>query len=209
MPEIVYVLTNEAMPDLVKIGCTTASVEDRIRSLDTTGIPLPFQCFYAGQVPNARLVEQRIHRIFSDKRIRQNREFFRVDPNQVREAILLAEIADVTPRIDVVVDPSDIEALKAASSAEQRRARLKFSNLHIPIGAILTFVKDRTQTCTVVGDGQVKFDDQVISPSAAALIVVQRMGYNWGAVSGSSYWEYENETLDARRMRLEAEAEIV
>ena len=50
MAEIIYVLTNEAMDGLVKIGRTTTSVEQRIRELDNTSAPLPFQCFYAGVV---------------------------------------------------------------------------------------------------------------------------------------------------------------
>jgi hypothetical protein len=40
---------------------------------------LPFQCFYAAEVGNSALVEGKLHRIFSDKRIRSNREFFRAD----------------------------------------------------------------------------------------------------------------------------------
>jgi hypothetical protein len=50
MPEIVYFLTNEAMEGMVKIGRTTTSVEQRIRELDNTSMPLPFQCFYAAEV---------------------------------------------------------------------------------------------------------------------------------------------------------------
>jgi hypothetical protein len=43
MAEIVYVLTNEAMPGLVKIGLTTDSVEARLTQLSShTGVPLPF-----------------------------------------------------------------------------------------------------------------------------------------------------------------------
>jgi hypothetical protein len=52
---------------------------------------------------------------------------------------------------------------------------------------------------------QLQFEGQVLSPSAAALIVVRRMGYQWTAVSGSDYWEFEGETLAARRLRLEDE----
>jgi hypothetical protein len=55
MSEIVYILTNEAMEGIVKIGRTTTSVEQRIRELDNTSMPLPFQCFYAGEVVNPAL----------------------------------------------------------------------------------------------------------------------------------------------------------
>ena len=109
------------MQGVVKIGRTTTSVEQRIRELDTTSVPLPFQCFYAAEVQNCQLVETKLHRIFADRRVRSNREFFRVDANQVREAIQLAEIRDVTPREDVVVDSTDVQALQRAVATEERR----------------------------------------------------------------------------------------
>lgn len=203
MAEIVYVLTNEAMDGLVKIGLTTTSVEERIKQLDNTSLPLPFQCFYAAEVVNAAVVENKLHKIFADKRVRSNREFFRVAANQVREAIQLAELRDVTPKNDVVVYDSDIQALKNAVASEERRSRLRFSELQIPVGATLTFTKDANETCTVVADGKIDYCGQVMSPSAAALLVIRKLGYNWAAVSGSDYWEYEGETLTARRLQFE------
>lgn len=205
MSEIVYILTNEAMEGLVKIGRTTTSVEQRIKELDNTSIPLPFQCFYAAEVGNSALVEGKLHRIFADKRIRNNREFFRVAANQVREAIQLAEIKEVTPRDDVVVDAEDVQALKKAVASEERRSRLRFTDLDIPVGSTLTFAKDRNVTSQVVADGKINFEGAVMSLSAAALIVVRRLGYNWAAVCGTDYWEYDGETLSARRLRLEDE----
>jgi hypothetical protein len=53
-----------------------------------------------------------------------------------------------------------------------------------------------------VTDGRGQFEGQVPSPSAAALIVVRRMGYQWTAVSGSDYREFEGETLATRRLLL-------
>lgn len=44
---IVYVLSNEAMPGLVKIGRTSQEPAQRLRNLYTTGVPLPFKCEYA------------------------------------------------------------------------------------------------------------------------------------------------------------------
>jgi hypothetical protein len=43
--EIVYVLTNAAMPGLTKIGKTTQEdVKSRLSQLYTTGVPVPFEC---------------------------------------------------------------------------------------------------------------------------------------------------------------------
>jgi hypothetical protein len=207
MADMVYVLTNEAMAGLVKIGFTTTSVEQRIKELDTTGVPLPFQCFYAAEIADCKRVEKLIHTIFSDKRVRENREFFRADANQVKAAILLAELKDVTPRNDVVLVETDKQAIKNAVAREERRVPLRFSNLQIPAGATLTFAKDPSITCVVVADGKVDFQGQILSPSAAALIAVRNLGYNWSAVSGSDYWEYENEALATRRLRFDEEEE--
>jgi T5orf172 domain len=38
----VYVLSNEAMPGIVKVGMTTKLAEDRAKQLRGTGVPLPF-----------------------------------------------------------------------------------------------------------------------------------------------------------------------
>lgn len=203
MPEIVYVLTNDAMKDMVKIGRTTTSVEQRMKELDNTSLPLPFQCYFAGEVVDSAHVESHLHKAFADKRVRNNREFFKVAPEQVRAALLIASPREVTPRVDVVVDQSDVQAIKNAAASEERRSRLKFSDLDIPVGSILFFSKDEKYTCKVIGDGKVLFEDQTMSPSAAALAVVRELGYQWSAVSGSDYWVYEDETLTARRIRLE------
>lgn len=207
MTEIVYVLTNEAMDGLVKIGRTSTSVEQRIKELDNTSIPIPFQCFFAGEVNDSTYVEAHLHKAFADKRVRNNREFFRVDPNQVRAAIMIASPKDVTPRTDVVVDASDVQALQKAAVAQDRRSRLKFSELNIPVGSMFVFVKDEALTCTVVANGEVSFQGQIMSPSKAALLATQKMGYKWAAVSGSDYWKFEDETLTARRLRFEDEQE--
>jgi hypothetical protein len=61
MSGIVYVLINAAMPGLVKIGITETNVEDRIRTLDNTSVPIPFECFYAAQVTDPLKVEKAIH----------------------------------------------------------------------------------------------------------------------------------------------------
>ena len=76
MPEIVYLLTNPTMPDLVKIGRTN-DLETRLRSLSThSGVPVPFECFYACEVRDSVEVERALHEAFGDHRINPKREFF-------------------------------------------------------------------------------------------------------------------------------------
>ena len=82
MSEIVYILTNEAMPDYIKIGKTNDIVR-RIQDLDWTNIPLPFKCYYAALVKDSNFVEKQIHQSFTDSRTRSNRNFFKVNPERV------------------------------------------------------------------------------------------------------------------------------
>ena len=57
--QIVYVLTNPAMLGLVKIGKTTQlEVEDRMKQLFSTGVPVPFDCAFACQVNDAAEAER-------------------------------------------------------------------------------------------------------------------------------------------------------
>lgn len=48
------------------------------------------------------------------------------------------------------------------------------------------------------------FEQRNISLSKAALIILHRMGYNWSTVNGHNFWKFNNETIVARRLRLES-----
>lgn len=80
---IVYVLSNEAMPGLVKIGYTTQPMEARLRDLYSTGVPLPFKCEYACHTRNIEELEQALHTAFAPDRVNPRREFFNIDINRV------------------------------------------------------------------------------------------------------------------------------
>ncbi len=81
MAEIVYVLTNEVMPGLVKIGLTNESVEVRLTQLSAhTGVPLACECYFAAQVKNGAKLEKTLHQLCSEQRVNPRREFFRIDP---------------------------------------------------------------------------------------------------------------------------------
>ena len=73
---VVYVLSNPAIPNMIKIGRTDRPIEQRMRELDDTGVPLPFVCVAAWEFENAPTVEKALHRAFADRRVRPSREFF-------------------------------------------------------------------------------------------------------------------------------------
>lgn len=197
MNEIIYILINEAMPGYVKIGRTT-NLEQRIRSLDTTSVPLPFECFYACTVSNADFVEKQLHDAFLDHRVRSSREFFELSPDRVVSALKLAEIENVTPKKDYVESSEDQQAL---NQARTRRAVFNFKMANIPIGSELSYVNDENIKAKVVDNKLIEFDGEVTSLSASAQ---KLLGYPY-QVQGTVYWMYEGETLDERRRRLESE----
>ena len=202
MPEgTIYILINEAMPGYTKVGKTTSPIEQRMKELDTTGVPLPFECYFAGRVADIDFVEKRIHDAFDDQRIRKRREFFKIDPERVRSALLLASLEDVTPREEVVETADDQAALDRARTM---RAAFNFQMVGIQPGSLLSFTKDETITCRVIDHKKVEFEGAEMSLSAAALIAIRRLGYDWNQIAGPQYWDYDGETLDERRNRMEA-----
>ena len=74
---VVYVLTNPAIPGLVKIGKTSrGSVEARLSELYSTGVPVPFECVFAGRIEDESKVEKAFHTAFGPYWINPKREFF-------------------------------------------------------------------------------------------------------------------------------------
>ncbi len=190
---IVYILINQSMPDTIKIGITD-NLERRIKELDNTSTPLPFECYYAVEVKDASKIEKKIHEGLDDKRIRQSREFFNASPEMAKSILEIAEVMggkNVTPKKDIVETPQDQQAL---DSARKRRINY-FGILGISKGTILTFSKDKNITCEVSNNGKVIFRGKETSLSGSALIVTNEMGYDWGQVQGAGYWCYQGKTL--------------
>ena len=202
MSKIVYILTNESMTDTIKVGITD-NLDRRIRELDNTSTPLPFQCYYAVEVENASVIEKKIHEGLDDKRLRQNREFFNATPEQAKAILEIAEVMggkNVTPKEDIVETLQDKQAL---DTARKKRSKFNFGMVNIEPGTILEFVKDNSITCEVVDENKVKFKDKITSLSDAADIVLRDMGYDWAAVQGALWWSYKGKSL--RDLRFEKE----
>ncbi|MCZ8325402.1 MAG: GIY-YIG nuclease family protein [Sphingomonadaceae bacterium] len=200
MPEIVYLLTNPTMPDLVKIGRTT-DLESRLRSLSThSGVPVPFECFYACEVADSVKVERALHDAFGDHRINPKREFFRLNPDRAVAILELVALKDAAPCTEIAEDQVELDALHREQS---RREQFRFSMVDVPVGATLTFSKDDTITAKVIDDKRIEFEGNITSTSAAATKLLHRRGWTLRAAQGPLYWMYDGETLAERRMRME------
>jgi hypothetical protein len=196
----VYVLTNEALPGLIKIGMTTSPIETRMLQLDTTGVPLPFECYYAARVDDQKRVEKALHEAFGDHRVRKSREFFRLDPYKAKVILELVAEEEVTPKSDVVADADDREALV---QARKRRSKFTFSMAEVPIGATIVFAKGDGFTATVIDDTRIEFRGETTSLSGSAALIMQELGYSWVATQGPAFWLYNGETLSDRRRERE------
>ena len=85
-PGYVYILTNPSFrEDWVKIGKSSRPVDVRSKELDNTSVPLPFEIFATMKTVKYNEAEKLVHRYierFTNLRIRNNREFFNVKPEE-------------------------------------------------------------------------------------------------------------------------------
>ena len=193
---IAYVLTNRAMPQYVKVGQTAGNssqdVLERMKQLDNTSVPLPFDCEYAAVVDNYAAVERTLLTAFEDRRVR-NREFLQeVAPHRVKAVLKLVEIVDVTPmgETGTQVEPNEPPASK-----------FRFSLVGVPLGATLRWEDDPQITCLVEDDTHVLYEGKRATISGLA-----RELKGWSAAQGSRYWLYEGKTLQELREQKEEEA---
>ena len=202
MSNIVYVLTNEGMPELIKIGLTAGNLEDRISQLSShSGVPFPFECYYAAEVDDCQKLEKTLHQLFSEMRVNPKREFFKLDPEKVVLALSIGGFKEISVG-DVKVDTAEKAALEKAKA---KRPKLKLSAIEIKPGDILVLSRDEDITAEVVDNNKVQFNGEVMSLSAAALAALHSLGYTTPSASGPGYWMFDGELLDERRRRMEAE----
>lgn len=78
-PGIVYVLSNDSMPGLLKIGATTLDAFTRAKQLTAaTASPTPFNVLMHRNVPDVNMAERAIHNLLAAYRVNDKREFFKV-----------------------------------------------------------------------------------------------------------------------------------
>lgn len=84
----IYLLSNEIMPDLLKIGYCTRKVEERVKELNSqTGVPYPFtiEAYFGSDKPEED--ERIIHEKLINYRI-EKKEFFKISTFEAIEKIV-------------------------------------------------------------------------------------------------------------------------
>ena len=190
---IVYVLTNSAMPDMVKIGSTRrADIGDRLRELYSTGVPVPFDCVLARQVENHAAVEAALHKAFGPSRVNPSREFFTVSLSQVEAILNLIGGEDVTPEVEVEGQGAVDDSSREAGEQFQRKVRspLNFATMGIPVGATLKCLRN-DDTAEVLSGTRVRYKGEEMSLTQASRL---SLGLERGP-RPTPLWSYQDQRL--------------
>ena len=117
-PGYVYILTNPSFrEDWVKIGKSSRPVDVRSKELDNTAVPLPFEIFATMRTVKYNEAEKLVHRYierFTNLRIRNNREFFNVKPEDALD--IFKEVATLLD--DAEIDEVYKNGIKGGNSKE-------------------------------------------------------------------------------------------
>lgn len=193
--EYVYILTNPAMPEWIKIG-KAKNIKSRLKGLNCTSVPLPFFCYAYLKVPadSVFLVESNIHKLIGFSNDKE-KEFFRMSPEKAYNYFEI--VKSFNPTFELVKFP-DLET----KAEKKKRSSTTFGLLGIPVGAVLAFSPDRSVTCTVENDkNSVMYKNEKTTLSAIACDLTKN------SVNGFDFFvwpdsEYPDETLWERRLRL-------
>lgn len=188
---IVYLLTNEAMPGLVKIGKTSrCDLNKRMKELFTTGVPLPFECVYACKVKLSHMdeLEAALHAAFAPDRVNENREFFRISPSQplpllkllhhLNEGEVTAEVA-----AEIASDLEDADK-KAIVKSKKRNPPLDYFQMGLHAGDMLRYDKDNEITVEIATNKKVRYKGEIRSLTS---ITTDLLGAKW-QVQPTPHW---------------------
>jgi hypothetical protein len=201
----VYILTNPSFrEDWVKIGKSSRPVDVRSKELDNTAVPLPFDIYATMQTERYSEAEKAIHKQIdrlTDRRIRQNREFFNLEPALALEIML--DLAKLSP--DAIVykydggEPRQLypnqEPTKGKNEKKPQRPPFDFSMVGLNVGDIVIF-DALNLPVKVAGKNKVEHEGRLWSLSAfCGTYLPEKMHNSSEAYQGPKYFSYKGKTL--------------
>ena len=213
-PGDVYILTNPSFrEDWVKIGKST-NMEKRLKTLNTTALPLPFKVYATIKTSKYEELEKIIHKQIdrlTDLRINQSREFFNVHPAQALDIFL----DQATALDDAIVTKYEngkprqmypvLEKSKEEREKKPQRPPFDFSMVGLNVGDKVIFDALNLEV-KVAGRNKVEYEGRLWSLSAfCGTYLPENMHNASEAYQGPKYFSYQGKTL--WEIRLEKETE--
>lgn len=205
----VYILTNPSFRnDWIKIGKSSRPVDVRSKELDNTAVPLPFEIFAVMKTVKYSEVEKLVHKTIdrlTDLRIRQNREFFNVNPHIALD--IFRDIASTIDDAEVILyednEPKINDDLDIHERREVKRSRFKFSMCGIEIGESIVFEPTK-MVVKVATDDSIEYNGRIykLSPFVGTFMPIEKRNSS-GAYQEAKYFSYRGKILDNIRKEKE------
>ncbi len=203
-PGYVYILTNPSFrEDWVKIGKSSRPVDVRSKELDNTAVPLPFEIFATMKTVKYNEAEGLVHGLMdqlTDKRIRKNREFFNLRPEEALK--LFRRVASVIDDAEIEIFAEKTETTCAKVSAHEtapvrhkkskgHRPPLDFMKMGLKKGDILILKRDPSITISVFSARSVLYQGKEYAISALTRDLLNASYYR----APGTYWTYNGKLL--------------
>lgn len=186
----IYIMTNPALHDMVKIGYAT-DVETRRQQLSTTALPYDYEV-YATYETSGNLEDKKLHKMIDnlnpDLRVSKNREFFVMSPEDAFELLELEAIAVISGSQDKLKRVKENKSTKPNQTI--RRPAIDFYKCGLKDGDELVCSEDLSIVVLVKGEHKVLYNNELTSLTA---IMKKVKGYS--NISGPSFFTYKGEPL--------------
>lgn len=209
----VYILTNDSFrDDWIKIGKSSRPVNIRSKELDNTAVPLPFNIYATIKTVKYGDVEKLVHKAIdrlSDLRIRPNREFFNISPDQALE--IFQDIAECIDDAEVTVykDNKPSYTLDSGETFPQetleggRAKRFQFSMIGLKAGDEITFSPTGLKV-RVADDNTIEYQGKIYKlTSFVKAFLPEDQRNSSGTYRGPDFFTHNGETLTKLRMKAE------
>lgn len=203
---VIYILTNPSFPQYVKIGYAD-DIDRRLAQLNRSEcIPFAFRIYATYEVPS-RLSDLKIHSIIdslrSDLRSIDNfngqkrvREFYAMSPEDAYSILeAMADIHDCRDKLKkyemtVAEAVAEETATEIAIESRKRGNNFTFSDMQIPIGAILEFHTNPEIKCVVVDERRVEYQGETMYLTGLASKIMGKKAF-----AGPQYFKYKGAYL--------------
>jgi hypothetical protein len=135
----VYILSNQSMPGIVKIGRSINGGASRAKNFyeGATGVPTPFALEFELFTKDPVWLESATHKHLKNRRVNNGREFFRCDVDQAISAVM----KEFLSLIDQVVIQQDEYAAVEGADALARRIEGSDYGIYLNVCYAISFVE--------------------------------------------------------------------